>query len=81
VGEIDVYHLNHHGSSHSSSLQWLTLLNPLVTVGSCGVDNSYGHPNQEVCGWRGKSGEMWEPLLIFSVSLSLTLSHSLPHHY
>lgn len=48
IGEIDVYHVNHHGSSHSSSKNLLDSMNPTVSLISCGVDNSYGHPDQSV---------------------------------
>uniref|UniRef100_A0A7S4NAJ6 Metallo-beta-lactamase domain-containing protein n=1 Tax=Paramoeba aestuarina TaxID=180227 RepID=A0A7S4NAJ6_9EUKA len=46
VGEVDVYHLNHHGSGHSSSKLWLDVTTPRVSIGSCGLRNSYGHPDQ-----------------------------------
>jgi len=48
VGKVDVYHVNHHGSGHSSSSTLLSTLRPTVSLISCGVDNSYGHPEQEV---------------------------------
>jgi len=47
LGEVDVYNVNHHGSSHSSSQLFVAKLNPTVSVISCGKDNSYGHPTQE----------------------------------
>ena len=48
IGEIDVYHVNHHGSSHSSSQTLLESMKPTVSLISCGADNSYGHPDQDV---------------------------------
>jgi len=48
VGEVDVYNVNHHGSSHSSSTGFLSKLKPTVSVISCGQDNTYGHPGQDV---------------------------------
>jgi len=48
VGHVDVYHANHHGSSHSSSQGLIDVLRPTVSLISCGVDNSYGHPDQTV---------------------------------
>ena len=48
VGQVDLYHVNHHGSSHSSSNDLLSVINPTVSLISCGVDNSYGHPDQTV---------------------------------
>jgi len=48
VGEVDVYNVNHHGSTHSSSTAFLQKLSPTVSVFSCGEDNTYGHPEQEI---------------------------------
>jgi len=48
VGEVDVYNVNHHGSSHSSSTGFLQKLKPTVSVMSCGENNKYGHPTQDV---------------------------------
>ena len=45
--EVDAYNVNHHGSSHSSNLQFLQKLNPSVSVISCGKGNSYSHPGQD----------------------------------
>lgn len=45
--EVDAYNVNHHGSSHSSNINFLQKLNPSVSVISCGKDNSYGHPGQD----------------------------------
>lgn len=44
VGEVDLYHANHHGSSHSSNSNYLDTLKPTVSLISCGKGNSYGHP-------------------------------------
>jgi competence protein ComEC len=38
----------HHGSKHSSSLEWLRRVAPSDVVLSYGVPNHYGHPNAEV---------------------------------
>ncbi|KAL7718370.1 Competence protein ComEC [Entamoeba marina] len=46
IGEVDVYHANHHGSSHSGNSNFLNVLKPTVSVISCGQGNSYGHPAQ-----------------------------------
>ena len=47
VGEIDLYHVNHHGSSHSNNKEWLSTLKPSASVISCGEDNTYNHPSEE----------------------------------
>ena len=48
VGPVDVYRVNHHGSGHSSSTALVNTMKPRVSLFSCGVGNSYGHPVQEV---------------------------------
>lgn len=45
---VDVYNVNHHGSIHSSSDNFTGIIQPTVSVFSCGADNSYGHPHQGV---------------------------------
>ena len=44
---VDVLKVGHHGSSGSSSMDFLQWLNPTYAVISCGRDNSYGHPHKE----------------------------------
>ena len=43
----DVYKAGHHGSSTSSSGEWLNKIDPTVCVIECGAGNSYGHPHAE----------------------------------
>lgn len=44
----DVLHAGHHGSSSSSSYAFLKAVQPYYTIISCGKDNSYGHPHEEI---------------------------------
>jgi hypothetical protein len=48
VGDVDVYKVNHHGSSHSSSATFLSQLDPEVSIVTVGNSNTYGHPAQEI---------------------------------
>ena len=44
----DVYKLAHHGSTTSNSVKFFDAVNPEIAVISYGVDNSYGHPHDEI---------------------------------
>lgn len=46
--DCDVLKLGHHGSRTSTDAEVLRLTSPEVAVASCGKDNSYGHPSEEV---------------------------------
>jgi beta-lactamase superfamily II metal-dependent hydrolase len=48
VGDVDVYKVNHHASSYSSSSTWLNQLDPEVSIVTVGNGNAYGHPAQAV---------------------------------
>ena len=44
MGEVDVYHVNHHGSRSATNLKWSQTLKPTVSVFSCGENNKPGLP-------------------------------------
>lgn len=47
ISNIDILKISHHGSKNSSSLDFLTQVNPTVAIISVGK-NSYGHPSSQV---------------------------------
>lgn len=46
--DADVYKCGHHGSSTSTSEEFLDRISPDYAIVSCGKDNDYGHPHREV---------------------------------
>ncbi len=44
----DVLKVGHHGSSTSTCEEWLDCLRPKEAIISCGANNKYGHPNEDV---------------------------------
>lgn len=44
----NVLKAGHHGSSTSSSASFLQAVQPELVIFSCGKDNSYGHPHEEI---------------------------------
>ena len=49
VGVVDVYHANHHGSSHSSNKDYVDTLQQRSLI-SCGKGNRYGNPTDQALG-------------------------------
>ena len=46
--DCDILKVGHHGSSTSTSAAFLDVVTPEVAIISCGVNNKYGHPNDDV---------------------------------
>ena len=46
--DVDVLKVGHHGSSTSSGYRFVYETDPEYAIISCGKDNSYGHPHDEV---------------------------------
>lgn len=47
VGQVEVYKVNHHGSSFSSNPTWLETIAPKIGIISCGYKNSFKHPKSD----------------------------------
>lgn len=52
----DVLKVGHHGSSTSSSMEFLTAICPKIAIVQCGTDNDYGHPHAETINRLQKIG-------------------------
>jgi len=50
VRDVDVYAVDHHGSTTSSCVELLRALRPEYAVVQSGQENTYGHPNKAVIG-------------------------------
>jgi beta-lactamase superfamily II metal-dependent hydrolase len=46
--DVDILKIPHHGSSSSSTPAFIKTVNPDIAIISCGEENSYGHPHDEV---------------------------------
>lgn len=46
--DYDVLKVAHHGSKYSTSIDFLNLIRPEISIISCGYQNRYGHPHQEL---------------------------------
>lgn len=54
--KADVLKLGHHGSSTSTSKEFLEKVDPVAAIASCGEDNDYGHPHKETVELLEKEG-------------------------
>jgi cysteine-rich repeat protein len=48
VGDVEVYRVDHHGSSHSTNPGFLVAIDPEVSIISVGNANTYAHPSSLV---------------------------------
>lgn len=53
---VQILKVGHHGSSTSTSSEFLKAINPEIAIISCGENNSYGHPHQETLDKINKAG-------------------------
>ena len=54
--QTDILKAGHHGSSTSSSKEFLDQVNPSLIIISCGKNNDYGHPHKETIERYNKLG-------------------------
>ena len=47
IGKVDLLKVGHHGSSSSSTIDFIHNINPDYSVILCGKNNRYGHPHRE----------------------------------
>lgn len=47
IGKVDLLKVGHHGSSSSSTIDFINNINPDYSVILCGKNNRYGHPHRE----------------------------------
>ena len=55
LSNIDVLKVGHHGSNTSSSKDFISQINPSISLISVGENNIYHHPNKEVINNLSKS--------------------------
>ena len=48
IEKITLLKVAHHGSKFTTDEEFLNMIKPKVALISCGLDNSYGHPHEEV---------------------------------
>ncbi len=48
IARVGMQKVGHHGSKTSSSLELLTKSRPEIALISCGLNNKFGHPNEEI---------------------------------
>ena len=58
IGSVDILKVAHHGSRGASSEEFLELIQPGISVISCGRNNRYGHPHAELLERLEKEGSM-----------------------
>lgn len=56
LGKHDVLKVAHHGSEESTSEEFIGYLDPVLSLISCGKNNSYGHPHKELLSRLIKAG-------------------------
>ncbi|MCA1568139.1 MAG: hypothetical protein LC803_21340 [Acidobacteria bacterium] len=47
VGQVEVYKVNHHGSTYSTNNNWIETIKPRIGVISVGSNKKHGHPTKD----------------------------------
>lgn len=56
IGEVDILHVNHHGSESSTNQNFIDTLSPTLAIISTGDENNYGHPNNTILARLNNAG-------------------------
>lgn len=60
LSRVDLLKVAHHGSKNSTGREFLARVIPQAALISCGKDNSYGHPHEELLERLEESGaQIW----------------------
>jgi len=68
--QYDILKVAHHGSKNSTGEDFLNSVKPVLSVISCGKDNRYGHPHEELI---GRLSEINSEILTTAVSGAITV--------
>lgn len=66
----DVLKVAHHGSKYSTGWEFLRMAKPKISVISCGKNNRYGHPHQEL---KDRLAQIGSEILISYVNGAVTI--------
>ncbi|WP_024864512.1 ComEC/Rec2 family competence protein [Butyrivibrio sp. FCS014] len=56
--DVDLLKVAHHGSQYTTDCEFLGLVRPGIALISCGKNNSYGHPHEELLDRLNQAGSM-----------------------
>lgn len=69
--KMDILKVGHHGSKSSSSMDFLKVVSPKISLISAGVNNSFGHPSLEVVKRLQETGEVYVTNEVGSIRIKL----------
>ena len=72
--DIDVLKVGHHGSITSSSIEFLNVVTPRISIVSVGINNRYGLPDIEVINRLNKISEVYETRYCGNINISIFMN-------